>query len=363
MGRPRTPANAVAFFVAGTTVFAAETAASDTTAPPAGATYCPDDAAVWNSATALVPSAAAVLRAARPRVTITDLGDRYVVRVLTDDGPLERVVVDPARECDKRTRFVAEFIVLALLPPTAALEPAPPPSAPDTTTRPTTSSTPASASPSSSTPAPASPPQPPPARALPPAPPPASAPPPSIASTRTSPEAPLRDLRFGLELGATAQGAPALLGAFPVGDWGGEGRLRLGAGPWTAVVAASTLPAVTFTARGDRVDLWRVPLEAGVRANLGAAWATFAADATLALAYEQYTGESTHAPQSASRWSPGVSTSATAWAPSIGGFALYLRLSCSLYPFAQSLIFLPDTNPPKTPSLWFGASAGIAYER
>ena len=380
MGRPHTPAKAIVFFAAGTAVFAARavrTAAADSSAP-AAASHCPDEAAVWSSATALVPSAAGVLLAARPRVTIADLGDRYLVRVATDHGVLERTAVDPTRECDKRTRFAAEFIVLALLPPTAVIEGAAtsPPSAatsPSAAPPPETSAAP---SPSASVPTAASPPRPPPTATAPspsaaeraatpahPPPPTPAAPSPSVASTGTSTEGPTRDLRFGVELGVTAQGAPALLGAFPAADWGAEARLRFGSGPWTAIAAMTALPEVTFTARGDRIGLWRVPLEAGVRAALGTAWATFAADATLAVAYEQYTGKSTHAPQSASRWSPGVSVGAVAWAPPLAGFAPYLRLFCSLYPFAQSLVFLPDTNPPKTPSLWFGASVGIAYER
>ena len=383
MGRLHTPAKAIVFFAAGTAVFAeraARTAAADPSAPaaaPYGPSQCPGDAAVWNIANALVPSAAGALLAARPRVTIADLGDRYSVRVVTDHGPLERTAVDPARECDKRTRFAAEFIVLALLPPTAIEGAvASPPSAPDAAAPPSGPSAAPLPSPSvpsvpeagsaarrppAGTPAttPATTPAAPSAERTPlPA-----APSPSVASTRASREAPTRDLRFGVELGATVQGAPPLLGAFPAADGGGEARFRVGSGPWTAIVAAAALPEVTFTARGDRVGLWRVPAEAGVRAALGTAWATFAADATLAVAYEQYDGESTHAPRSASRWAPGVAVGAIAWAPPVAGFAPYLRLACSLYPFAQSLVFLPDTNPPKTPSVWFGASAGIAYER
>src|SRR5580692_2417293 len=106
MGRPRTPAKAIVFFAAGTGVFAAQAAARtaaadarDASGPLPEPSRCPEEGAVWSSASAIVPSAAAVLLAARPRVTITDLGDRYVVRVATDHGPLERTVVDPAREC------------------------------------------------------------------------------------------------------------------------------------------------------------------------------------------------------------------------------------------------------------------------
>jgi len=373
MGRPRTPAKAIVFFAAGTAVFAgqapARTAAADAPAPPPEASHCPDEAAVWSSATAIVPNAAGVVLSARPRVTIADLGDRYLVRVLTDHGPLERTGVDPARECDKRARFVAEFIVLALLPPAAAIEETPP--AP-------------SRAPDAEPPSPASPPAPP-VSAQPPAqrtgpirppfapPSPASATAPTSAKPATpspaSPAAPNRAKAaatppiFRVELGLATEGAPAVLGAFPAADWGGEARVRLGAGRWTATASATVLPKVAFTARGDRVGLSRVPLEAGVRAHLGTAWATFAADAVLALAYEQYAGESTHAPQSASRWAPGVAVGAIASTPPVAGFAAYLRVSCALFPFVQSIVFSPETNPPNTPSLWFGASIGIAYER
>ncbi|HSY24089.1 MAG TPA: hypothetical protein VK841_18310 [Polyangiaceae bacterium] len=344
MGRPCTPARAIVIFAAGTAVFAAQaaarTAAADAPAPPPEAPHCPDEAAVWSSATAIVPSAAGVLLAARPRVTIADLGDRYLVRVVTDHGPLERTGVDPARECDKRARFVAEFIVLALLPPAAAIEETPP--AP-------------SRAPDAEPPSPASPPVP--SVSAPPPAQPTSAAAPNRAKPATTPPV------FRVELGLATGLAPAVLGAFPAADWGGEARVRLGAGRWAATASATVLPKVAFTARGDRAGLSRVPLEAGVRAHMGTAWATFAADAALALAYEQYTGESTHAPQSASRWAPGVAVGAIASTPPVAGFAPYLRVSCALFPFVQSIVFAPETNPPNTPSLWFGASVGIAYER
>jgi hypothetical protein len=63
-----------------------------------------------------VPSEAAQLIAAKPRVEIVDLGERYRVRVATDKGMLERTYTDPARDCEKRIRFAAEFIVVSLLP-------------------------------------------------------------------------------------------------------------------------------------------------------------------------------------------------------------------------------------------------------
>ncbi len=83
----------------------------------AQAELCPSPEGVWSTIAQLVPNEAAQLNAAKGRVDIVDLGDRYRVHVMTDEGALERTYSDCARDCEQRTRFAAEFIVLALLPP------------------------------------------------------------------------------------------------------------------------------------------------------------------------------------------------------------------------------------------------------
>ena len=90
------------------------------------AELCPSPEAVWSYIAQLVPSAASQLASAKDRVDIVDLGDRYRVRVVTDEGALERTYADRSRDCDQRMRFAAEFIVLALLPPQMLLANPPP---------------------------------------------------------------------------------------------------------------------------------------------------------------------------------------------------------------------------------------------
>src|SRR5262249_40507218 len=50
-------------------------------------------------------------------VIVRDDGEKYEITVSTPEQSVERSYSDPLRECDRRTRFVAVFAILTLMPP------------------------------------------------------------------------------------------------------------------------------------------------------------------------------------------------------------------------------------------------------
>jgi hypothetical protein len=267
------------------------------------------------------------LAAARPRVAIVDLGEHYQVRVVTDAGPLERSIDDPARDCERRARFAAEFVVLALLPPQLAAPPEPIATPP-------------------------APPLPPPA---PPPPPPPSPPPPVI---RVPP--PDRPAIVRVELSAVVDAAPPILGAAGVVTWGGDLRVRLGAARVAGVVGVGYMPEATFEAGDFRASLARVPAVAGAVVRLLERPLSVDAGVAAAGVLEKYDGLSPHAPAAASRLAPGLELTLTATALPRSRLAPVFALRCSWLPLTQELTAVPAGNVAATPSLWLGASVGVS---
>ncbi|MGO9833541.1 MAG: hypothetical protein ACLP1X_04935, partial [Polyangiaceae bacterium] len=246
---------------------------------------------MWSTVVKLVPGAASQLLAARPRVDVVDFGERYRVRVTTDSGVLERVYSDPARACDKRVRFAAEFIVLALLPPQlseptngAPSAPAGPPVGPAQT-----ASTPSS---------------------LPsvPTPPPPESPPPPLPSEgmRNREGEAARAPVIRLDLAGVAQASFPVLGAPGVLMWGGDLRVRIGAGRLGALGGVGYLPSVGFDAGVFRGAILRVPAVAGLWTRLLDRSFRLDASAAVTAALERYEGVSPHSPSEATRLAPGV---------------------------------------------------------
>ncbi len=317
---------------------------------------CPDADAVWANVVKLVPSAAPLLLAARPRVTIVDLGDRYRVSVTAERGLLERVYQDAARECDKRTRFAAEFIVLALLPPVITdptAGPGTPPIAIETT--------PPAPSPESTAPT-----------APPPAPIPAPAPPPSAPGPVASDGAGAASAPRGsvgvapaivrIELSAMGQASAPVLGALGLLSWGGELRLRVGRGTWAAVAAIGYLPQIDFTQNDLRLGMTRVPIMVGMRAQKSLRYVNLGGDLAAAVDAERYEGLSPHSPETTWRVTPGVEANVIVSSHALVGFAPFVTLKCALFPFVQSLAIAPEGDQAKTPSLWIGAGLGALFE-
>jgi hypothetical protein len=317
----------------------AQLLAADSDRAPPATSKCPEAEAVWSTAVKLVPGAAAQLLAARPRVSVVDFGERYRVRVTTDGGVLERLYSDPARACDKRVRFAAEFIVLALLPPQLS----------EPTEGPTSAPAEAPVEPAETASTPSSPP---------PAPPP---PMPPDVRRQTQGEA-ARAPMVHLDLAGVAQASPPVLGAPGVLMWGGDLRVRIGSGRLGALGGIGYLPRVGFDAGDFRAAILRVPAMAGLWTRLLNRSFRLDASAAVTVAFERYEGVSPHSPSDASRLAPGVELGVTASSGAIAGLAAILRLTFAWNPLTGELAAVPQGDVAVTPSLWFGVALGVSLE-
>ena len=324
-------------FFPGTRLLAADSGQ----APPA-TSKCPEAEAVWSTVVKLVPGAAAQLLAARPRVDVVDLGERYLVRVTTDGGVLERLHSDPARECAKRVRFAAEFIVLALLPPQLSEPPE----------GPTSAAAGSPVEPAETASAPSTP------SALPPAPPP---PLPSDGRRETQVET-ARVPVIHLDLAGVAQASFPVLGAPGVFMWGGDLRVRIGTGRLGALGGVGYLPRVGFGAGDFRGAILRVPAVAGLWTRLLDRSFRLDASAAVTAAFERYEGVSLHSPSDATRLAPGVELGVTASSGAIAGLAAILRLTLAWIPLTEELAAVPQGDIAATPSLWLGVALGVSLD-
>jgi hypothetical protein len=336
---------------------AAARAADPETASPGPA--CPDSEAVWATVVLLVPSEAERLLAAKPRVEIVDAGDRYRVRVATDTGTLERTYDDPTRDCEKRKRFAAEFVVVSLLPPQLGVSP-------DATTSASSQlhgGWPAAAAtidlpgvPSGSTPAPP-PATPSPATTAPVVKP----PPPERTSESTKDSGSTRPPFLRIELSAIGEASPSV-GAPASLAWGGDLRARLGRGAWSAVAGIGYLPNASFNVGDFSGNVNRVPAVAGVRAEVEKRYLHVDLDLALSAAFERYEGVSPHIPSAATRVTPGLELGVVASPHALFGLAPIAGVRAAWFPLTQELAAAPQGNLGSTPYLWIGAELGVSLE-
>jgi hypothetical protein len=312
--------------------------------PIVASSSCPESQAVWSTVIRLVPSAETQLLAAKPHVEIVDLGERYRVHVLTEGGALERTYSDPARDCDRRARFAAEFIVVAVLPPQLAMQAdtARPNEAPGGSSDQTGAAPPPSAPPPMA-PRPA-----------------AEHPPPQSVDGREGQHAHKPVLR--IEVAGVAQVSPPVLGAPGVIAWGGDLRARVGAERFGGLVGVGYLPKVEFDAGNFRGAVTRVPALAGLAVRV--LQGSFRIDGSVAAmaAFERYEGVSPHVPSDGTRLAPGLEVGLTASPHALAGLAPILSLSGAWMPLTQELVAAPQGDVAKTPSLWFGAALGMSLE-
>jgi hypothetical protein len=275
---------------------------------------------------------------AKSRVEIIDLGVQYRVRVSTADaGVNERTYEDPGRDCDRRTRFAAEFVVVSLLPPQLVLGLGEPPE-----------------------PAPSLPAVP---EAAPAPPPPAPAPPP-VAEHPAFPvsAAGRRAWAIRVEVAALSLASPPVLGAPGLFMWGADGRVGVGKGPLSAVAGVGYLPKVEFVVSGVRAAVSRVPALLGVRVQPLKRPFVLTGEAGLSVAFEHYEGMSPHQTSDTTRVAPGAEIAIDASPMPSWGWAPFLSLRSTWLPVRQELVAAPQGAIANAPSLWFGGALGLAWE-
>ena len=316
------------------------------------AELCPSPEAVWSYIAQLVPSAATQLASAKERVDIVDLGDRYRVHVVTDEGALERTYADRSRDCDQRMRFAAEFIVLALLPPQMLLA-NPPPVADAGAPPPPGPTSFDGAAPGAEAVSPAAPvrgpePPPPPDRRL--------APPPRPPNPHVTGSVVRLEAAAVAELSAPVMSAPA------VTMWGGELRVRVGAGAIAGVAAVGYMPSEEFGVGAFRASLTRVPAMAGIRLRSQELALDVTGDIGVTAIVERYEGLDLHTPADATMFMPGLEVGASISPRPYAGLSALTSVRATWLPAARDIVALPSGVLGKTPTLWIGVAVGISLE-
>ena len=302
-------------------------ASAQSAAAPDHAATCPDPDVVWALVATIVPDGAEQLRAARRRVEIIDGGDQYVVRVGTGAETLERAYVDPARDCERRAQFAAEFIVLALMPPQLgtverppSVQPGEPPPPPGVTNG-------------------------------------------AVVSRPAQREAPARfeaEPMVWIEPSLTGMASPSVLGAPSVFAWGIDLRGCVGSGALAGLVGIGFTPSTDFSLGDLRATITRVPAFAGLRLRSPVGRFLVSGDFGLVLAWERYAGTSPRTPLAATRWTPGFAADLVVSIRPSSRWAPFARLGAEVLPFADALGTTPEGVLGKTPSLWLGGALGLA---
>ncbi|MGC4063303.1 MAG: hypothetical protein QM784_01345 [Polyangiaceae bacterium] len=88
-----------------------------------GESACPSAAEVERETLRLTPPHRHQLYADAIRVELRDFGESYLLRIFDPNLRTEKTYVDPSRDCTRRARFAAVFVVLTLMPPEVAMEP------------------------------------------------------------------------------------------------------------------------------------------------------------------------------------------------------------------------------------------------
>lgn len=82
-----------------------------------GESTCPSAAEVVRETLRLTPPHRQHVYAEAVRVELQDLGPSYRLRLFEPELRAEKTYVDPGRDCTRRARFAAVFVVLTLMPP------------------------------------------------------------------------------------------------------------------------------------------------------------------------------------------------------------------------------------------------------
>jgi hypothetical protein len=281
---------------------------------------CPTAAAVAAETWALTPTHQRAVLDELLDAQIEDLGASYRVVVRTAKGTKERVYQGPERDCEKRARFVAVFVVLTLMPPEGQR--------PDTTVAEPTS--------------PATPP-----------------PPPEIANPNLGQNLVAEPL-FRLEIAATAEQGIKLDGANGVRYFGGSLRALAGRGVFMPALGVSYAALGHFDAGGVQGDLARAAAHAGLRARFRASGLELGAEADAVVVTSRATATNLVHPLSDNGIELGVEAALLVAVPTKILVEPFVATAVRWIPVPLGLTALPRGEVGALPHLWIGASAGVA---
>jgi hypothetical protein len=281
---------------------------------------CPTAAAVATETWALTPAQRRAVLDELRDVEIEDLGASYRIVVTTVKGTKERIYQGPERDCEKRARFVAVFVVLTLMPPEGQL--------PDATVEEPT--------------------------------PPATPPPsPEISKPRLEPNLDAERL-LRLEVAVTAEQGIRLDGANGVRYFGGSLRALAGRGVLTPALGVSYAAFGHFDAGGVQGDLARAAAHAGLRARVRTSAWELGAEADAVVVTSRATATNLLHPTSDSGIELGVEAALLVAVPTKIFVEPFLATAVRWIPVPHGLTVLPRGEVGVLPHLWIGASAGVA---
>jgi hypothetical protein len=315
---------------------------------------CPAGAEVEQEIVGLAPT----LRQSRVevRIQISDTGAEYTVDVIDPKLRAQKSFFDPARDCKRRARFVAVFVVLTLMPPgfdmpsTDVAPEAPPTQSPDKPSTPEVS--PGTLSPSTQVPE--------------------KPPSPSVGRQRVQSSSAVDDGRASgtpqprlkstvrVEGALVLQWTPAVFQSLEMTSIGGEARGLFGRGRLAALVSIGYIKRSTFSAEGIHGSMRRMP------AVVGAQWRTrlsrieFETELGAVAMFERVRGngfvhsEQNSTVQFGARLGAVVSSAQGRLVPYFGAYV-------SAFPLRQELLAAPQGVVGKTPTLDLSITLGGSY--
>jgi hypothetical protein len=281
---------------------------------------CPTAATVAAETWALTPAHQRAVLDELREVQIEDLGATYRVVVTTEKGTKERIYQGRERDCAKRARFVAVFVVLTLMPPEGQ--------SPDATI--------------AETPLPATPP-----------------PSPETSKSDLVPNLVAQRL-FRLEVAAISEQGIKLDGTNGVGYFGGSLRALVGRGGLVPALGVSYAALGHFDAGGVQGDLARAAAHAGLRARVRASAWELGAEADAVIVTSRATATNLMHPTSDSGIELGLAAALLVAFPTKIRVEPFLSTAVRWIPVPHGLTAIPRGEVGVLPHLWIGASAGVA---
>lgn len=259
------------------------------------------------------------------QVMVSDRGESIAIAITRDGKTTVRVYRDEARDCARRAHFVSVLVVVALMPPEVAAEPAPEPE------------------PEPVPPAPAPPsPEPPPVR---------TAPPPALPH------------RVRIELAARGEVGTPISDSVRIAQPGGTLGVAIGEGDWRLTLATGYSPTTTLRYTGasaGSAELQRLDIALGVRLMLSRTPLASSIDASVLASRAEVTGLSAHRPAQDTAFSVGGRLGLrVGWADD-ALLSPFLSAHVAAFPLPPELAQLPQGTVGHLPYVWLGLSGGLA---
>ena len=289
-----------------------------------GVGQCPTPGDVESAALTRVPDLSEDVVRHRVRVEISDREAKYEVVIWKDGVQYRKAFDDAARDCDKRVRFAAVFVILTIRPPAVGLgeeeeAPAPPPE---------------------------------PESVAPPPPPPPPEPRPELEPEWAASVA-------QIELGATVEGTPRWLGAPRFVSVGGELRVALGPELVAGVISVGYQPATSFAFETVEGDITRVPGTIGLRFRAPAARVEWALDLSGLVLLQRLRATNLLSSDEETVLEFGARGTLLLSYRLTSELAPFVGVSGSFVPSPREIRALPEGTLGNTPPLWLGATLGL----